>query len=209
CSRRACGAPGQRSDRSPRAERHWTELRSSASRSRGRSTASRRLLQRRTSRQRRPCPVHAHACARRPRTSARAATPARDGPAWLGPHPEGSAPRRLPLRAGRTAAPRTPPAQGAANLCVGGDPFTLRSSVLEACSALSRRSLSIARVLSVSVAGCGGADSTTRGGVFERRGSAIAIFAPHRLHRTISRRPRTFSSAICSCALQLSQLNCI
>ena len=98
---------------------------------------------------------------------------------------------------------------GAANLCVGGDPFTLRSSVLEACSALSRRSLSIARVLSVSVAGRGGADSTTRGGVFERRGSAIAIFAPHRLHRTISRRPRTFSSAICSCALQLSQLNCI
>src|SRR5437870_5573381 len=96
---------------------------------------------------------------------------------------------------------------GAANLCVSGDPFTLLSSVLDACSAFSRRSLSIARVLSVSVAGRGGADSTTRGGAFERRGSARAIFAPQRLHRTISRRPRTFSSAICSCALQLSQLN--
>src|SRR5947209_15932714 len=91
--------------------------------------------------------------------------------------------------------------------------------------------MSIARVLSVSesrrtTAACGDADfagggleagriaategpCTTRGGALASAGSASAILEPQRLQRTIRRFPRTFSSAICSCALQVSQPNCI
>src|SRR6185436_5545009 len=113
------------------------------------------------------------------------------------------------------------------------------SSFLDACSARSSRSLSMASVLSVSLsrlagraagaaaaagagfegAGAGGAeacagggaDPTARSGALgaPSAGSEIPIFAPHRLQRTIRRLPRTFSSAICNCVLQLSQLNCI
>ena len=82
-------------------------------------------------------------------------------------------------------------------------------------------SLSIARVLSVSLAGWAGCGPATDGrgatgfgaaglGLgAPSAGSEMPIFAPQRLQRTIRRLPRTFSSAICSCVLQLSQLNCI
>src|SRR5882762_1212867 len=139
------------------------------------------------------------------------------------------------LRASRADAAQqngAPPTQklhitgpGQCSVWVGGAPFCCASSALEARRARSSRSLSIARVLSSSVAGRSGAGpgrgtrrtgpgadagtTTRRGEEFERAGSARAIFAPHRLQRTISRFPRTCSSAICSCALQLSQPNCI
>src|SRR6267378_3581389 len=91
---------------------------------------------------------------------------------------------------------------GKCSFWVGGAPFCSASSALEARRARSSRSLSIARVLSSSVAGRSGSGpgrgtrrtgpgadagtTTRRGEEFERAGSARAIFAPHRLQRTIS-----------------------
>src|SRR5438067_11895070 len=86
--------------------------------------------------------------------------------------------------------------------------------------ARASRSVSIARVLSVSVSAAVGTPATvetergvattgaTRLGV-RKAGSAIWIRDPQRLHLTTSRLPRSFSSEICRRALQLSQLNCI
>src|SRR4051812_524423 len=86
--------------------------------------------------------------------------------------------------------------------------------------ARASRAVSIARVLSVSVSAAVGTPATvdtergvatmgsTRLGV-RKAGSAIWIRDPQRLHFTTSRLPRSFSSEICSRALQFSQLNCI
>src|SRR5207245_40223 len=102
------------------------------------------------------------------------------------------------------------------------------SSPLLARTAFSRISLSIARVLSVSVSRAGGArigpveglrsgcevamgpvDAFAPDAGVASAGSAMRICVPQRLQRTMRRFPRTFSSAICKLALQVSQMNCI
>src|SRR2546427_11883261 len=80
----------------------------------------------------------------------------------------------------------------AANLWVSGEPFALPPPALDAWSALSSTSSSIARALSVSLAGPAGAASTTRGGDAENSGATRPILAPQRLHGRATRRPPTF-----------------
>ena len=99
------------------------------------------------------------------------------------------------------------------------------SSTLLARSAFSSTPESIACVLSMSLsrpssspagagarAGGGAEPAVTAAapaGAGPRAGSAIWMRAPHFLQRTTRRLPRTFSSAMRSVALQLSQLNCM